>query len=69
MRRLTEEEFKALQNKGILDSEDERDVKDWVAVLYPTANDVKYGRVMYSSSLDLLRYQLFTEFYGNSTVD
>ena len=69
MRRLTEEEFKDLQNKGILDKEDNREVEDWETVLYPNANDVKFGRVMYSPSLNLLRHQSFIEFYGNSTVD
>ena len=69
MRRLTEDEFQTLKSKGILDAEDDKQVKDWIPVLYPTANDVKFGRIMYSPSLDLLRNQTFSEFYGNSTVD
>ena len=42
---------------------------DWVQVISEDASDTKYGRLMYSPSLDRLRGQTMGEFYGTSIVD
>lgn len=63
------EEFDRIFAKGVLDPDDKRNLKDWVMVSCKSIGWSKYGREMYSPSLDLFRCPDMSEFYGNSVVD
>lgn len=67
-RYVKKEEWDRLWNKEVLKVEDVDKADDWEAIVVE-GNDAKYGRMMYSPSLDLIRKQTMMEFYGNSVVD
>lgn len=69
LNRIPKEEYDRIWEKGYLKSEEHDLADDWVMVASETAGDVKYGRSMYSPSLDRFRHQTMGEFYGSSTVD
>ncbi len=66
---FTQEDWRELWDKGILDSEDIKLADDWVTTFPPNQWYTKYAKRMYSPSLDRLRATTFGEFYGNGIVD
>jgi hypothetical protein len=64
-------EWNRIKKKPLLKStvEDIAKADDWVMVISEDANDVKYGRLMYSPTLDQFREQTMGEFYGSAIVD
>lgn len=62
-------EYVRIREKGYLGSEQHDLADDWVMVVSDKAGDVKFGRSMYSPSLDKLRHQTMGEFYGGGIVD
>lgn len=69
LNRLPASEMTRLKAKGWLESSDYGAATDWVMVVSEDARDTKYGRYMYSPSLDKLRGQTMGEFYGGGVVD
>ena len=69
LNRIPKEEYDRLWAKGYLNESEHVLADDWVMVASEGVNDVKYGRSMYSPSLDRFRHQTMGEFYGSSTVD
>mgnify|MGYP000259105948 CR=1 FL=1 len=69
--RITDEEMDRLNRKGVLEATNENIAKanDWVMVARESTRDLKYGRTMFSPSLDQLRRETMGEFYGSSIVD
>lgn len=54
---------------GSLPKEDINKANDWVMVAPKDSGWTKYGRLMYSPSLNRLRSQTFSEFYDGGIVD
>ena len=69
LHRVADVEMDRLGNKRVLPETDYKLADDWVMVIRESATDTKYGRVMYSKSLDQLRCQTMGEFYGTGIVD
>lgn len=58
-----------LRTLGMLDEKDEGMADDWVTISYKSQGWAKYGRAMYSPTLNRLRAQSFDEFYDGGIVD
>ena len=69
LHRVPDVEMDRLGNKRVLPETDYKLADDWVMVIRESATDTKYGRIMYSKSLDQLRCPTMGEFYGTGIVD
>ena len=69
LNRIPKEEWDRIRKNGLLESNEHGLADDWVMVVSESANDVKYGRLMYSPTLDKFRGQTMGEFYGSGIVD
>jgi hypothetical protein len=69
MDHISKEEWDKAKAKGVLKEEDTKGVTDWKKTFYMGGGDAKYGSLMYSKSLGLLRHETFNEFYGSGIVD
>jgi hypothetical protein len=65
---IPKETWDKLQTKGVLPETDASLVTDWFRV-HLEKTDTKYGVLMYSPSLDVLRKTTFSEFYDGGVVD
>ena len=71
LHKMPKDEFEALRNDGIIPCTNQNCelADDWMMVVPEDVTDVKYGRFMYSPSLNVLRHQTMGEFYGGGIVD
>lgn len=69
LNRIPKEEWERIRKNGLLESNEHELADDWVMVASESARDVKYGRLMYSPTLDQFRKQTMGEFYGSGIVD
>lgn len=71
LHKMKKEDLKELRKKGILEATDQNilSADDWIQVISEEATDTKYGRLMYSPSLKVLRSTTMGEFYGTGIVD
>jgi len=69
LNRIPQLECERIRAKGYLESNQHDLADDWVMVASEDATDTKYGRNMYSPSLDRFRHQTMGEFYGSGIVD
>jgi hypothetical protein len=69
LNRIPKAEYDRLWAKGYLPESAHELADDWIMVISEGAMDVKYGRNMYSPSLDQFRHSTMGEFYGSGIVD
>lgn len=69
--RMPDAEMNRIRDNGLLscDAKDVSLANDWVMVIRESADDTKYGRMMYSKTIDRLRDLTMGEFYGTGVVD